>query len=103
MNVDPEVTRQLQQMNDKLGSVSAAMETSFGVIRRDIHWIGKAHVPALVASFIALILSISSLVIALDTRNQVLSVSAQTTKNTRDLENIFPLIFPLPNITAPKE
>lgn len=101
--MDPELRRELREMNEKLNGVCASVETSFGSIRRDIYYLGRAYIPALIVGLIGLVLSISSLVIALDTRNQVLSVAAQTTKNTRDLENIFPLVFPLPNITTPKE
>ena len=84
---------ELQRLSERIGGVSAAMETGFEGLRKDVYYLGRTNIPMLVVAGVALILSICSLFVAMDNRALIQTVSAQTAKNSRDLENITPLIF----------
>lgn len=91
--MDSDIRQDLQRLNERVGGMNAAVETGFATIRRDVHYLSRAYLPALILAGVALVLSISSLFIAMDNRSLILTVSAQTSKNARDLENIIPIVF----------
>lgn len=91
--MDIESQQRLQRLDEKLNGVCASVETGFATIRKDIHYLNRNTMPTLAVAFVALVLGICSLFIALENRNLILSVSSQTAKNTRDLENALPVIF----------
>ncbi|MHA0043469.1 hypothetical protein [Deinococcus sp. PEB2-63] len=105
--MEPDLKQELQRLSERISGVSAAMETGFEGLRKDVHYLGRTNTPVLVVAGLALILSICSLFVAMDNRSLILTVNAQTAKNTRDLENITPLIFqpyaPTPLQTEPEK
>lgn len=90
--MDAEFRRELQQLRDQLHGVCAAVETGFQGVKKDVHYLGRAYLPLIGATLLALVLALCALVIAMENRNLVLSTSAQTSANSRDIEHLIPLI-----------
>lgn len=84
---------QLQRMNDRLNGMNAGMESGFIALRKDIHYISRLYAPVIGLTVVSLVLSICAMVIALENRSLILNVQAETSKNTRDLENILPVVL----------
>ena len=89
-----ELRREFRQLRDQMSGVQAAMQTGFSEVRKDVSYLGKAYLPLIALTIVALVLSITGLVIALENRSLILTTSAQTSENTRDLEHLIPLIQP---------
>lgn len=85
-----------KKLSDTISGMQASFQTELAVIRKDIQYMNRTNMPTLIVSLVALILSICSGFVALDNRALILSVSAQTSKNTRDLENMMPIVFSTP-------
>lgn len=94
-----EFRKELQDLRDTVNGVRGSIETEFAVIKKEIQYMNKGTMPTLVVALAALIFSICSGYIALDNKNLILIVSSQTNKNTRDLENMIPLVFSTPGPT----
>lgn len=100
-----EFRKELHELREQVHGIRASIETEFAVTRRDIQHMSRAHTPTLIVSMIGLVLSICALFIASENRNLILTVATQTAKNTRDLENMIPIVFatpgPTPTTTTP--
>lgn len=94
--MDAESQKQFRELNDRLSGVTASVETGFATVRRDIHYLTRANVPTLIVAFVALVLSITSTFVALENRSLILKVTTETAKNTRDIENIWPVVWQQP-------
>lgn len=90
--MDAEFRKDFAELKQQVNGVCAAVETGFREVKKDISYLGRAYLPLIAVSLIALVLSLCSLVIALENRSLILGVSAQTSANTRDLEHLLPLI-----------
>ncbi|WP_288481991.1 hypothetical protein [uncultured Deinococcus sp.] len=94
-----EFRKELQELRDTVNGVRGSIETEFAVIKKEIQYMNKTNMPTLIVAMVALVLSICSGFVALDNKNLILTVNAQTNKNTRDLENMIPLVFSTPGPT----
>lgn len=94
--MDVETQTQLRQLNERISGVTAAVGSLGQDIRKDLQYMGRLYAPVIGMAALSLILSICALVIALENRSLILAVSSETTKNTRDLENIYPMVFQTP-------
>ena len=87
-----ELRREFRQLREQMSGVQAAMQTGFSEVRKDVSYLGKAYLPLIAITIVALVLSITSLVIALENRSLILSTSSQVSANSRDIEHLIPLI-----------
>lgn len=101
-DVDHESQKELRELREQVNGIQASIQTEFAVTRRDIQHMSRAHTPTLFVAATALIVALCGSFVAFENRNMLLSTSIQTTKNTRDLENIIPMVFSTPT-PAPKE
>lgn len=90
--MDAEMRREVQQLREQVSGVTAAVELGFQGVKKDVHYLGRAYLPLMGGTLLALVLALCALVIALENRNLVLSVSSQTSANSRDIEHLIPLI-----------
>lgn len=102
--MDHEFRQELQELREQVNGIQASIQTEFAVTRRDIQHMSRAHTPTLFVAATALIVALCGSFVAFENRSMLLTTSIQTTKNTRDLENIIPMVFSSPASTpAPKE
>lgn len=97
--MDNDARKELELIRQQLAGVTAAIDSSMGMVRKDIHYLGRAYLPMIGATMVSLVLSICALAIALENRSLILNVAAQTSKNARDLENILPIVLASPTQT----
>ena len=91
--MEPDLKQELRQLGYRVSGMSSAMETGFEGLRKDVYYLSRTNIPVLALAVLAPAVSVCAIYVALDNRALILTVSAQTAKNTGDLENIRSVVF----------
>lgn len=101
-----DLERELREVRESMGGLRAAMETGFTGVRKDIEHMRQWPIPTIVVAVLALVVALgvggASLFIAMESRTLIMENKTQIAKNTRDLENIFPMIYQGPTAPTPE-
>ena len=77
-------------IEDKLNSLCITVEGGFRDVKKDVQYLGRSYVPLVLVSLLALVLAVTALVVAMENRALIVSLSVPSVSKSYPTRQEYP-------------